>query len=33
VAIEAAAHDMVDKAHSCNDAFLKEKFCEWKTPD
>ncbi|HQI47006.1 MAG TPA: DUF362 domain-containing protein, partial [Bacteroidales bacterium] len=24
VAIEAAAHDMVDKAHQCDDAFLKE---------
>jgi len=24
VAIEAAAHDLVDKAHHCNDAFLKE---------
>lgn len=24
VAIEAAAHDLVDKAHSCDDAFLKE---------
>jgi len=24
VAIEAAAHDLVDKAHNCNDAFLKE---------
>jgi len=23
VAIEAAAHDLVDKAHHCNDAFLK----------
>jgi hypothetical protein len=24
VAIEAAAHDLVDKVHNCNDAFLKE---------
>ncbi|MEG2070112.1 MAG: DUF362 domain-containing protein, partial [Bacteroidales bacterium] len=24
VAIEAAAHDLVDQAHSCEDAFLKE---------
>ena len=24
VAIEAAAHDLVDKAHNCDDAFLKE---------
>jgi uncharacterized Fe-S center protein len=23
VAIEAAAHDLVDKAHQCDDAFLK----------
>nr|MBP7077585.1 ferredoxin [Bacteroidales bacterium] len=23
VAIEAAAHDLVDKAHNCDDAFLK----------
>lgn len=24
VAVEAASHDLVDRAHNCKDAFLKE---------